>query len=74
MKIVKESRDDYLIKITKRVTDGKEVAYIDYDLYTGASMPTAFIYEVKARDRFKFEEEIERELKRIFKKYKSLEN
>ena len=74
MRIVKESRDDYLIKITKRVTDGKEVAYIDYDLYTGASMPTASIYKVKARDRFKFEEEIERELKRIFKKYKSLEN
>jgi len=43
-------------------------------LYTGASTPTAFIYEVKARDRFKFEEEIEKELKRIFKKYKYLEN
>ena len=68
-------KDNYLIKITKEVEDRGAFATIDYyRLYTGASTPTAFIYEVKARDRFKFEEEIEKELKRIFKKYKYLEN
>ena len=67
-------RDNYLVKITKEVEDRGAFATIDYRLYTGASMPTAFILEVKARDRFKFEEEIEKELKRIFKKYKYLEN
>lgn len=74
MRIINEKDDDYLVKVTKRVTHGKEFATIDYRLYTGASMPTAFIYEVKARDRFKFEEELEKELIKIFKKYKYLEN
>jgi len=72
VRIVEKSEN--MISITKEVSNRGDFATIDYRLFTGASMPTAFIYEVKARDRFKFEEELEKELIKIFKKYKYLEN
>lgn len=52
---------------------GSEIAYIDYSLFTGASMPTLSIFNVPAPLRFEFEKELETVLKTVFHKYQHLE-
>jgi hypothetical protein len=69
----KKSDKNYLIKVTEDVHDYGTHATIDYEFYSGASMPSAFIHGMLAKDRFKFEEEIKDAVKNIFKKYKHLE-
>lgn len=57
--------------VTKDSYEGstREMAYLTYDLYFGASMPIASIIDMPSNERSMFEEELREAMTNVFKQY-----